>query len=174
MARSGAGHPLGAHDDIICWAQARWTGSLRVYGPEHHIAVIVMIWIYKEAKMINPPHHVPPSSICLFTSTSIHSSPHYTMDQHLLFIILFDSFHGSMTFLLFIIFVTALFSARIVRSRPWFQFISVTIIGGLSSLAIVGFQYGPPPPHALCLFQAAALYSSNPLSVALLLIIIDL
>ncbi len=81
------------------------------------------------------------------------------------FITLFDILQGLIFSLLLLVFLTALFSSTVNRSKTWFIFMGSVIEWCASYLLLIGQQIGNPPPVALCTFQSAGIYSSNPLCV---------
>ncbi|SJL02471.1 uncharacterized protein ARMOST_05799 [Armillaria ostoyae] len=78
------------------------------------------------------------------------------------YITLFDILQGLVFSLLLLVFLTALFSPAVKRSKTWFIFMGSVIEWCASYLILIGQQIGHPPPAALCAFQSAAIYSSNP------------
>ncbi len=82
------------------------------------------------------------------------------------YITLFDILQGLILSLLLLVFLTALFSPTVKRSKTWFIFMGSVIEWCASYLILIGQQIGSPPPVALCTIQSAGIYSSNPLCVA--------
>ncbi|PBK79125.1 hypothetical protein ARMGADRAFT_1021693 [Armillaria gallica] len=78
------------------------------------------------------------------------------------FITLFDILQGLIFSLLLLVFLTAFFSSTVNRSKTWFIFMGSVIEWCASYLLLIGQQIGNPPPVALCTFQSAGIYSSNP------------
>lgn len=77
------------------------------------------------------------------------------------YITLFDILQGLMFSLLLLVLLTALFSP-VKRSKTWFIFVGSVVEWCASYLILIGQQIGGPPPVALCAFQSAGIYSSNP------------
>ncbi|KAK0491455.1 hypothetical protein IW261DRAFT_1437771 [Armillaria novae-zelandiae] len=78
------------------------------------------------------------------------------------YITLFDILQGLIFSLLLLVFLTALFSSTVNRSKTWFIFMGSVAEWCASYLLLIGQQVGSPPPVALCTFQSAGIYSSNP------------
>ncbi len=81
------------------------------------------------------------------------------------YVTLFDILQGLLFLLLALVFMTAIFSSTVNRSKTWFMFMASIIEWCASYLIIIGQQTGKGPPAGLCVFQAAVIYSSNPLYV---------
>ncbi|KAK0444334.1 hypothetical protein EV421DRAFT_390062 [Armillaria borealis] len=78
------------------------------------------------------------------------------------YVTLFDILQGLLFLLLALVFLTAIFSSTVNRSKTWFMFMASIIEWCASYLIIIGQQTGKGPPVGLCIFQAAVIYSSNP------------
>lgn len=77
------------------------------------------------------------------------------------YITLFDILQGLVFLLLVLVFLTALFSTAVNRSKTWFMFIGSIIEWCAAYLLIIG-QTGDGPSIDVCTFQATMIYSSNP------------
>ncbi|SJL02476.1 uncharacterized protein ARMOST_05804 [Armillaria ostoyae] len=78
------------------------------------------------------------------------------------YVTLFDILQGLLFLLLALVFLTAIFSSTVNRSKTWFMFMGSIIEWCASYLIVIGQQTGNGPPVGLCIFQAATIYSSNP------------
>ncbi len=65
------------------------------------------------------------------------------------YITLFDILQGLILSLLLLVFLTALFSPTVKRSKTWFIFMGSVIEWCASYLILIGQQIGSPPPVAL-------------------------
>ncbi|KAK0491457.1 hypothetical protein IW261DRAFT_1437791 [Armillaria novae-zelandiae] len=77
------------------------------------------------------------------------------------YVMLFDILQGLLFSLLLLVFLTALFSSAVKRTKTWFIFIGSTVAWCAAYLLLFGHQIGGRPPVGLCTFQAAVIYSTT-------------